>query len=106
MVSPSMSEADLAVLAEQWHGNLIRWQLIRSSVPDSQTDGPSYDQWLEGLLVKTDQVLGWAKRHGVKVVLDLHSPPGGKSSAGGYVAAMGAIFTQPAAQRHFVEVWR
>ncbi len=107
MVSPRLSEADLAVLADQWHANLIRWQLIRSN-PEAAADpgAAGYDRWLAGMLAKTDQVLGWAKRHGVMVVIDLHSPPGGRPSAGGYVAAMGAFFTDPAAQQHFVEVWR
>ncbi|MHB8522961.1 MAG: glycoside hydrolase family 5 protein [Limisphaerales bacterium] len=105
MVSPGMSEADLAVLADQWHGNLIRWQLIHSN-RDAQSGTASYDQWLDGLLAKTDQVLDWAKKHGVKVVLDLHSPPGGKASPGGYVAAMGGFFSQLESQRHFVEVWQ
>ncbi len=105
MVSPRMSEADLAVLADEWHGNLIRWQLIRSN-RDAQSETVSYDQWLDGLLAKTDQVLDWAKKHGVQVVLDLHSPPGGTASQGGYVAAMGGFFSQPEAQLHFIEVWR
>lgn len=103
MVSPSMTEPDLATLAGEWHANLIRWQLIRSN-HEAQTSG--YDEWLDKMLIKTDQVLDWAKKRGVKVVLDLHSPPGGEPSQGGYVAAMGGIFTQAEAQKHFVEVWR
>jgi hypothetical protein len=55
---------------------------------------------------KTDQVQQWARKYGVRVILDLHSPPGGKASPGGYVAAMGGFFNQPEAQRHFVEVWQ
>ncbi len=106
MVSPKMREEDLAVLADQWGANLIRWQLIRSNVANSETDFAAYDKWLDALLTRTDSVLQWAKNHRVKVVLDLHSPPGGKSSHGGYMAAMGAIFTDPAAQQHFVAVWR
>ena len=58
------------------------------------------------MLVKTDQVLQWAKKYGTKVVLDLHSPPGGEPSQGGYVAATGAIFTHPEAQRQFIGVWQ
>lgn len=108
MVSPSMREEDLAVLADQWGANLIRWQLIRSnsSVAKDEVGFEGYDKWLDELLAKTDDVLKWADKRGVKVVLDLHSPPGGKTSQGGYVAAMGSIFTDPAAQKHFVEVWQ
>ncbi len=104
MVSPRMTEADLATLANEWHANLIRWQIIRSNhEAQSQTN---YDQWLDGMLAKTDQVLEWSKKRRVKVVLDLHSPPGGQLSQGGYVAAMGEIFNRPEAQEHFIEVWR
>lgn len=104
MVSPRMTEADLAILADDWRGNLIRWQLIRSN--DEARSSVSYDEWLDGMLAQTDQALSWAKKHGVKVVLDLHSPPGGQASQGGYVAALGEIFSQPEAQQHFVEAWR
>lgn len=103
MVSPRMTEADLAIFANEWGGNVIRWQFIRSN---REVQSATYDQWFEDMLVKTDQALDWAKRLGVKVVLDLHSPPGGEPSQGGYVAATGGIFSKPQAQQDFIEVWR
>lgn len=107
MISPqSLTEKDLAVLAQDWGANLVRWQLIRSGLPANETGYTSYDQWLDGELARLDRGLGWAAKMGVKVVVDLHSPPGGKRTAGGYQAAIGSIWTDPGAQAKFIAVWR
>jgi len=106
MVHPNITEADLENFTEKWNGNLIRWQLVRSSVDKVESDFSSYDKWLDGMLEKTDRVAVWAQKRGIKVVLDLHSPPGGKFLEGGYVGANGGLFTDPKAQEHFVEVWK
>lgn len=106
MIQTNLSEADLRVLAQDWGANLVRWQLTRPNPPAGETDFAPYDKWLDGELVKLDRGLTWAHALGVKVVVDLHSPPGGKGTSGGYQAALGGIFTDPAAQAKFVEVWR
>ncbi len=100
MADPTMTEQDLATFADQWHGNLIRWQLLRGEPSAPESNFAAYDAWLDGALARTDLVLGWAARHHVKVVLDLHTPPGGR----GWTT--GSLFGSPAAQAHFVEVWR
>ncbi len=107
MVRPSMSEEDFEFFTGKLHGNLIRWQLLRWNVPGGpESDFTAYDKWLEEALVKTDQVLEWAKKRHVLIVLDLHSPPGSQASPGGYMSAEGPLFTNPAAQAHFIEVWK
>ncbi len=106
MVPTTISEADLDHFTEQWNGNLIRWQLVRFYSKGDEVGFAGYDQWLDGLLEKTDLVVAWAARRRIKVVLDLHSPPGGKFLAGGYVGANGGLFTDPKAQKHFSEIWR
>ena len=106
MVSTAMTEEDLNDFTENWNGNLIRWQLVRPNVSGPDSDFSLYDQWLNGLLAKTDQVVAWAGKRHIKVVLDLHSPPGGQSSMGGYMSAQGPLFANPQAQAHFIEVWR
>ncbi len=106
MVSPgSLTRSDLQTFAD-WGGNLIRWQLIRSNMPDDQNIPEAYDRWLDDQLHRLDQGLDWARSMGIMVVVDLHSPPGGKNSAGGYQAAMGGIFSDPRAQSRFVDVWK
>ena len=106
MVPTTLSEADLDHFTEQWNGNLIRWQLVRFYSKDDEVGFAGYDRWLDGLLDKTDLVVAWAAKRRIKVVLDLHSPPGGKFLEGGYVGANGGLFTDPKAQEHFIEVWR
>jgi hypothetical protein len=107
MVSPrSLTEKDLAVLAQDWGANLVRWQLIRYQVPPNETGFVAYDQWLEDELARLDRGLVWAGQLGVKVVVDLHSPPGGKATPSGYQAAIGSLWTDPGTQAKFIEVWR
>ena len=100
MVDPKMKEDDLVNFADNWNGNLIRWQLYRDDVATPDPDFAIYDKWLDEMLTKTDLVLGWASKHHVKVVLDLHAPPGRK------MPGAGSLFNDPQAQQHFLEVWR
>lgn len=105
MVANTLRESDLADLADKWHANLIRWQLVQAgrNPPTLET----YDAWLDGQLLKLDDVLTWCQKRQVKVVVDLHSPPGGELlPGGGYVGAVGAIFSLPAAQTKFLDVWK
>jgi hypothetical protein len=107
MIAPdSLTEQDLGVLAGDWSGNLVRWQLIRYGVPPTETGFDGYGRWLERQLNQLDRGLTWAAKMGVKVVVDLHSPPGGTAISGGYQAALGSIWTDTNAQKRFVEVWR
>lgn len=103
MIRPDLSRADFDVLTKDWKANLIRWQLIRGV--GQKTDPASWNAWLETMLVKLDTALVWAREQGTMVVLDLHSPPGGGDSIGGYQDASGALFTDPVAQDRFVAAW-
>ena len=107
MIAPvSLTEKDLAVLTRGWGANLLRWQLIRNQVPPNETGFADYDQWIERELARLDRGLLWADKMGAKVVVDLHSPPGGKPTSSGYQAAIGSIWTDLGAQARFIEVWR
>ncbi len=55
---------------------------------------------------RLDAVLPLCEKYGVLVVVDLHSPPGGKPTAGGYFGSDGGLFSDRQAQGKFVEVWR
>jgi endoglucanase len=82
----------------------VRWQLVRGAKDDPSPK--AYDAWLESSLAKLDQGLAWAKENGVMVVVDLHSPPGGSESAGGYQDAGRNFFASPSAQARFIQAWR
>jgi endoglucanase len=100
MIHPNITAESLRTLGRDWQANLIRWQLIRH---DTNTD---YDQWLDGELKKLDAALPICAEVGLMVVLDLHSPPGGKKTQGGYVGSDTGLFSDRKAQEKFVEVWR
>lgn len=105
MVRPlTLTDADLDTLVRLWGANLIRWQLVQPT--GGGTDLGSYDEWLDSVLPRLDQALLQAGRIGCRVVVDLHSPPGGGINPGGYVDSGAPFFRSAASQEHFVEVWK
>ena len=74
----STTEDDIATLAS-WGATLARFQIMRNwtAVDDSQ-DLDEYAKWIDSRLDNLVDVLRWAQAHGLKIVVDLHSPPGGK----------------------------
>jgi len=106
MISPNIDEAGLRTLGRDWNANLIRWQLIRHDSPGKPSSLDDYDQWLEGELRRLDAALPHCRRYGLYVVVDLHSPPGGKATISGYIGSDDRLFTDRRVQEKFVEVWR
>ena len=105
MVSPqSITAGDLDTLVTNWGANLIRWPLVRPTGGGS--DPASYDRWLDSMLTRLDQALIHAKKIGCRVVVDLHSPPGGGDSPGQYEDAGTVFFSSSDAQDRFIEVWK
>jgi hypothetical protein len=106
MVSPrSLTEADLKTLGQEWNANLVRWQLIRPSRPGVRTTLDEWDRWLEDELKRLDTMLPLCEKYGLYVALDLHSPPGGQGTAGGYAGSDAGLFTDKACQDRFVRAW-
>jgi endoglucanase len=84
MISPNVTAEDLQVLGGQWGANHVRWQLLWGGFPHSPADKgdlAAYDAWLEGALKHLDELLPVCERLGIKVVIDLHTPPGGRNEA-------------------------
>ena len=106
MVSPEIDEAGLRVLGQEWNANLIRWQLIRRGRIDNPLDLAAYEKWLQSALQQLDRALPLCEKYGLRVVVDLHSPPGGHTTSGGYAGSDYGLFTDAACQRKFVEVWQ
>jgi hypothetical protein len=105
MISPNIDAEGLRVLGQEWKANLIRWQLVRHGKAGQVNKPEEYDPWLEQELKKLDTALPLCKQYGLRVVIDLHSPPGGSFISGGYMAANAELFTSKAAQAKFLEVW-
>ncbi len=101
MVRNTISEEDFKTLKE-WNVNLIRFQLTRNwGKLNTDLDLDEYDTWINGKLDHLEDVLKWAEASGIKVVIDLHSPPGGRIE--GSVMRM---FTEKKYFDHYVEVWK
>ncbi len=103
VMSPcEFKEEDIRVLGEEWNGNVIRWQLSRNW-GQYNTDRvlKEYDEWIDYKLNEIDKLLPACSKYGVKVVIDLHSPPGGR-----YTNGESAIFHEKKYQDHFVEIWK
>jgi hypothetical protein len=107
MVDPDIDDESLRLFGRRWNANVIRWQLIRpgSEVRDP-ADMAAYDAWLDKALARLDAVLPVCREAGLRVVIDLHSPPGGQAISGGYAAANAGLFGSPLCQAKFVDVWR
>lgn len=106
MIHPDLTADSLRVLGKEWNANVIRWQLIRTGQAARNVAVTNYDAWIDSELQKLDRALPLCAEYGVRVVLDLHSPPGGSSTAGGYVGSDTGLFTNKAAQTKFVETWQ
>jgi endoglucanase len=69
--------------AQGWKANVARFQL-RGNNPATDTeaaDVAAYNTWLDAQLTKLDTFLPQAQANGLKVVIDLHTPPGGFNSS-------------------------
>lgn len=107
MVSADVTPGDLRVLGEGWHANLIRYQLNWTAAPNGHFDGlndaAAYDAWLAGRLDYLDTLLPYCKKYGLRVVVDLHTPPGGDG-----MAPIGEwpMFTDKGYEDKFLKIWR
>lgn len=80
MLSSQIQATDLNVLGNQWHANIARYPLLWDAVWNSPADTANvaaYQSWVETALANFDTLLPAFQQAGLKVVLDLHTPPGG-----------------------------
>ena len=96
------TEVDIADLAA-WGATMARFQIMRNwtAVNDCQ-DLDEYAQWIDSRLDNLADVLRWAQARGMKIVVDLHSPPGGKRQR---PREMNMLHDDKYADA-FVETWR
>jgi endoglucanase len=105
MVSQDATPADLHVLGGDWHANLIRWQLSWDLPEGSDTvrrDPAAYAAWLDGALKRLDAALPVCRRSGLRVVVDLHSPPGSEWLLPDHTWP---LFQRSSDQARFLAVW-
>lgn len=96
-----MTEADFKTL-QKWNVNLVRLQICRFwAKPNTDLDLEDYDRWIDSQLDKIAREIELAKKYGIKVVIDLHSPPGGR-----YEDLNMRMFFEPKYADHYVLVWQ
>ncbi|MBM3475052.1 MAG: glycoside hydrolase family 5 protein [Armatimonadetes bacterium] len=102
VMSPNtFRDEDLRVLGMEWKANVIRWQITRNwGRAGTDRDLADYDAWFTGKLDELDKGLEACGRYGIKVVVDVHWPPGGR-----YENSDLAIFNEPLYQDHWVAWW-
>lgn len=102
VMSPNaFRDEDMRVLGTEWKANVIRWQMTRNwGRPGTDRDLDEYDRWFDGKLDELERALESCRRYGIKVVVDMHSPPGGR-----YLNNDLAIFHEVKYQDHFVALW-
>jgi endoglucanase len=104
MYVPHPKEEDLRNLAQNWHANLVRLQINWVPMKDAEVqarDLDAFDRWLNGLLPDIDKGVDLCEKYGVRVALDLHTPPGGRVEGG-----VCPLFSDPRCQDKLVEVWQ
>ena len=80
VINPNSTLDDFRVLAT-WNPNLIRWQLswgLFPHGPADKADVAEYKAWLQTALRDFDAALPIFRESRIKVLLDLHTPPGGR----------------------------
>ena len=96
------TEEDFATLAE-WGATLARYQMVRnwSAVGDNR-DLDEFRAWIDGKIDCLETVvLPCARKYGIKVVVDLHVTPGGRTEDREM-----AMFREKEFADAFVETWR
>ena len=95
-------EDDFRTLHE-WGANLARYQMTRHFASiGADRDIAEYDRWLDGKLDHLERdVLPWAAKYGIKIVVDMHCPPGGRDPDRDWTMYYDARYAD-----HFVECWK
>jgi len=103
MINHVPKEQDLLELGAKWNANVVRWQFHRPEVNYGNADGrdmKAFDAWLDESLKRLDQLLPVCEKAGLMVVIDLHTPPGGRDGQNEM-----RLFQEAVYQRRFLEVW-
>ena len=88
-----------------WGVNLIRWQFVRNwGKAGTDRNLAEYTRWIDAKLDELDLVLAAAERNRLKVIIDLHSPPGGRYPRSGNKDML--MFYDRRYAECFVELWR
>jgi hypothetical protein len=103
MIGRHVGADDLRELGGEWKANHVRWQLIWGGFPHGPADNgdlEAYGKWLESELERLDALLPVCEEAGIHVLIDLHTPPGGRNRAKDC-----NLFHEARFQESFVRLW-
>jgi len=103
MHGPTFDAKNIRDLAA-WGANHVRWQLNWVPMKAAEQwakDLDRYDRWLDDALKHADKAIDACEKHGIRVLLDLHCPPGGRSEGG-----VCRMFSEKRYQQKFLDVWK
>jgi endoglucanase len=99
----SVGADDLRTFGREWQANHVRWQLTWGGFPQSPADSATpaaYDAWFERELKRLDALLPVCAEAGIAVLVDLHTPPGGRDAKSAC-----RLFQDRKHADHFLAVW-
>ncbi len=99
----SLTKGDVQTLGNEWKANHIRWQLAwfsKGKAGEYAATDAEYDAWLDSNLAKLDALLPACREAGILVLIDLHSPPGGRDPNN-----VCRILQEKRYQDRFLQVW-
>lgn len=107
MIAPEgFGPDDIAVLAGEWKANHVRWQLLWNGFPNGPADTATveeYNEWMEKQLRRLDEMLPYCEKYGVYVLIDVHTPPGGRQSRD--TGSAMRLFREKKFQDAFIATW-
>ncbi|WP_165227245.1 glycoside hydrolase family 5 protein [Aquisphaera insulae] len=104
MIGTKVDADDLTTLARSYGANHVRWQLLWDGFPNGPADtatAEEYDRWLGRELDRLARLLTVCRREGISVLIDVHTPPGGREQG----TSVMKMFRKPEHQAHFLRVW-
>jgi endoglucanase len=92
-------EDDLRTLAK-WGANHIRWQILAWEMNKSDNQTPEkYARFIDDTIAEVDRWLPLCEELGIRVLIDLHTPPGGHDGT------QHLIFADKNHQQTFIDTW-
>lgn len=96
-----LKREDLETLAK-WNVNLVRFQFCRFWMkPHTDRDLEDYDKWFESRFDNLKWLVSEAGKHGIRVVIDMHTPPGGRKRNKDM-----CLFSESFYADHFIRLWK
>lgn len=100
VVSEEITENDLTIIRSDG-ANVIRYMIYNTYPFPDYNDYGAYKTWLETQLIKLDSILLKCKILGIKVAIDLHTPPGDRNTTGSQRLFYDKVFLG-----QYVETWQ